>query len=751
MRKKTIHFNNIFSRLLFFNIILIFIATVLPQATFFNYFINKYEKNMEEMNYGNIKQVRDFVDEAIFERLVAIPVTHFSDITSNDILTYPINNDIRNQSYQILETSKQLYSIQMSYPFVRNINVFYSYNNLLFRGSNVFFLNSEKKDMRVKDTWLYDIINSDTRLSWTKINDNNTAFVYTRSIPYYDSSQGNRAVLSVEVDAEAFINAIEKTRNSKSGVFCLISTEGDIIFNTFNNKLDLNAHIGELQKIGSAINDGFTKYKVGNKEFFISYANSNYNEWKYVSVLPVSDVFSALNDMKILLLLLGAVFVCLNIAFAFFITKKAHSPMENIVKSVKSYSGHEEAASAKQNQYKLLEETFSSLTVKVDELNEHLSANKPIIFYNMVKRLLTSQNQEIYHDAEMFDFKKPLFVSFIIRIYHFKEMTIHNRMMVNYRINDLLNMGNNRFDIYSITDENDLVYGIINFDNNDDFNRLSDDFYNLLQKEISTPLVLCLGQVVCDMKDVANSYKSALEMKKYAFFSIENHTFCYDDLKLSQLKATGSSEKALEKMCISIKNKDWTQLEYFIDAIFETVISGRYTADYSMNTLIDLVSSLRKTVISMGYNAEALYSGDIREQMKALVNINEFKVWLNQIITVLIQAAADKKDDSSQQLKAKIEEYVNTNIFNDLTLSKMSEDLNISQSHLSRIFKPMLGMNCSEYLIAAKMNKAQELLNTTNLTVNQISEKLGYYSTAHFIRVFKTTYGCTPKQSRKNK
>ena len=66
-RTKKFRFNHIYSRLLFFNILLIVVATIVPQFILYKYFTERYGDKLEEINYYNICQVRDFVDETIFE------------------------------------------------------------------------------------------------------------------------------------------------------------------------------------------------------------------------------------------------------------------------------------------------------------------------------------------------------------------------------------------------------------------------------------------------------------------------------------------------------------------------------------------------------------------------------------------------------------------------------------------------------------------------------------------------------------
>lgn len=75
---------------------------------------------------------------------------------------------------------------------------------------------------------------------------------------------------------------------------------------------------------------------------------------------------------------------------------------------------------------------------------------------------------------------------------------------------------------------------------------------------------------------------------------------------------------------------------------------------------------------------------------------------------------------------------------------------NYSHAHLIRLFKEYTGLNISEYLKKTKIRIACELLITTNKSIQEISELLGYQSVTNFNPFFKKNVGLTPFAYRKN-
>ena len=63
-----------------------------------------------------------------------------------------------------------------------------------------------------------------------------------------------------------------------------------------------------------------------------------------------------------------------------------------------------------------------------------------------------------------------------------------------------------------------------------------------------------------------------------------------------------------------------------------------------------------------------------------------------------------------------------------------------------KIFKNKLKKGPQAYLIEYRMSKAAQLLATTELSVNEIGNAVGYPNQLHFSRAFKSVYGVSPTQ-----
>ncbi|WP_226670948.1 response regulator transcription factor [Metabacillus litoralis] len=95
-------------------------------------------------------------------------------------------------------------------------------------------------------------------------------------------------------------------------------------------------------------------------------------------------------------------------------------------------------------------------------------------------------------------------------------------------------------------------------------------------------------------------------------------------------------------------------------------------------------------------------------------------------------------------------QYINDHIKNELTQKEVAEHVHLNPSYLSVLFKEHVKLTFSEYVTRRRIQRAKELLISTNLPINDISEESGYKTAKYFIKIFKEMEGVTPSAYRKN-
>ncbi|MBC9929117.1 helix-turn-helix transcriptional regulator [Chitinophaga qingshengii] len=83
------------------------------------------------------------------------------------------------------------------------------------------------------------------------------------------------------------------------------------------------------------------------------------------------------------------------------------------------------------------------------------------------------------------------------------------------------------------------------------------------------------------------------------------------------------------------------------------------------------------------------------------------------------------------------------------TIQSIADRVFVHPIYLARAFKEKEGMTVGGYQLKMKVEKAMALLFTTRLPVTDIAFTAGFSDTSHLIRVFRTYYGSTPLQFRR--
>ena len=114
-------------------------------------------------------------------------------------------------------------------------------------------------------------------------------------------------------------------------------------------------------------------------------------------------------------------------------------------------------------------------------------------------------------------------------------------------------------------------------------------------------------------------------------------------------------------------------------------------------------------------------------------------------ISRIYREEKDVSDDRS--LKDQIVEYIASHP-EHVTLQELSERFSYHPNYISSLLRKEYGMSFSELVLRSRMERAQMLLQNTQLSNERIAEMLGYTNTSNFYKAYKKYYGVTPAEAR---
>ena len=105
--------------------------------------------------------------------------------------------------------------------------------------------------------------------------------------------------------------------------------------------------------------------------------------------------------------------------------------------------------------------------------------------------------------------------------------------------------------------------------------------------------------------------------------------------------------------------------------------------------------------------------------------------------------------DSQRELLSKARRYMREHI--DCTVPELARHIGVSESGVYLLFKKKAGTTPITEKNRIRVEMAAELLATTDISVEEISFRLGFSSAAYFRKVLRAFYGKTPREMRKIK
>lgn len=105
-------------------------------------------------------------------------------------------------------------------------------------------------------------------------------------------------------------------------------------------------------------------------------------------------------------------------------------------------------------------------------------------------------------------------------------------------------------------------------------------------------------------------------------------------------------------------------------------------------------------------------------------------------------------EDGIREETTYVKQYVRNHLKDDLSVTQVAQVINMSESYFSHIFKKDMGMTFTDYVNSVRIAHAKELLQKSNLKVNEIAEQVGVYNSNYFSTLFKKLTGKSPNQFR---
>lgn len=488
-------------------------------------------------------------------------------------------------------------------------------------------------------------------------------------------------------------------------------------------------------------------------EYICGKTNSN-RGYTYVWLGDKRLLFRDVNRITMIFMLLVSFTLVTDIAFVLFTMHKGYKPIESLLELLRaSGSGHSDWEDS--DELTTIRAAFERAYDANSEMRRSLQNNLPALREYFALNAI----QGSFHSREVFDdvcrgvdlsFQYPYFL--VCCIYTGKSMAFGEISPAAFSALMARSLPDGMQGVFHSCIEEGYSYGLLCVPSPDD-GRLRAQmaaFAEALTSQVSCALLVSYGPASEEIGEVGRSSLLARTAMDYRFILGGQAVISPADIDACSEKkgAYPRAEIAAFEQSLS----QWAADDIFpaLEGVMKMMREGAFSLQQAKCVCYDIVSIFVK-------NVEKLNMSEAVEESRYfdLFSIAEFSTPDELIETIrllgshIAEFTQTKLAEQQMRVSSKYIDYLYENIGNyQFSTERMAEHFGITPQYLRRQFRKETGQPVVEYFNVIRLERAKELLITTQQDVAEIVAQIGYIDVSSFIRKFKARFGVTPGKFR---
>ncbi len=267
------------------------------------------------------------------------------------------------------------------------------------------------------------------------------------------------------------------------------------------------------------------------------------------------------------------------------------------------------------------------------------------------------------------------------------------------------------------------------------------------------PLTVAIGRYYFSFSAFRQAYKE-LQMALYSRDYKTKYEVLFADKAPGIIVTKRMTAMQEKQLTLSLTNNDRSQFQQCLyDEIqIQNCMKNGWTYIETRQTAGSIAWMLRHAIVGSSDSSAIMAMENLTESMMIAIenyNVDEMISALEQMLDEVFTSSAIQQTDSVRHTVFKVQDYINKNFFEELSLSSLSRLFYVDSSYLSKTFKQVVGENLMLYISKRRIQEAQSLMQNSKLSLTEISAMVGYGDYGYFNRVFHKVTGKSPKEFRK--
>ncbi len=584
---------------------------------------------------------------------------------------------------------------------------------------------------------------------------------FINSLPYGTRVQPLGA-LSILLKEDQIENLLKGINILDKGTVYILDSKDQIITSIGDKKLVKHFSFNSLN------DNSFFYDKINRNEVMVSYVGSKNSDWKYISVIPTSAFSGSMNFVKLLTIIIIILELLTGTILALLLARKNYLPIKRSIERLKEKAKGLETVGNVTNQIDFIEEVTSITIRENQKIKETVNQMQPVYYTNLLVQLIkgflkgNSNTESLLASVGVY-FNFKYFYIILINIddciAFIKDDSIKEYGLVKLVINNIFSeLFGQQNTVYAIDIEWNMLALIVNTgdvsgDGGENFISLAHVGQEAVARHFSILISIGIGNIYEGFEGINHSYQEASKALEYKLIKGTGSIITFEDIHNVQQKYTYPFETEL-KLANSVKSGDFESVCRLLDEVYDKNFMGaRQSLEAARCLVFDMISTTVKVVNDLSIDMNKAYEGEFVpfEKLTACKTVAEMYTVLKEVYRTLCSHINKNKKSHNVELRDQILDFIEKNYGDyNFSLSAIANTFNLNNTYLSYFFKEQVGENFVSYLNKMRIEKAKELLRESELSLDNISLKVGYANSRVLIRIFKKFEGITPGKYREN-
>jgi two-component system response regulator YesN len=260
-------------------------------------------------------------------------------------------------------------------------------------------------------------------------------------------------------------------------------------------------------------------------------------------------------------------------------------------------------------------------------------------------------------------------------------------------------------------------------------------------------LLFGIGLSYSSFKDIHLSYKEAVQALGYANLS-QQPIMCYEDIPHIQQNQSESWVGCKKRLYDAIRKMQKKEALQEVNNLVQ--IGQSFSKNIFKMNAMEILYSLSELMVDLDFDEKMIneYKIHYMTQIGHMKTFVDLSFPLKKLVVNMIEAVTNRPKNSKEELIKHCKAYIKKHYKEEINLSNLSDYFHVSPTYLSKLFKKVEGINIVNYINEIRMEQAKTLLVHSVLTIEEISDQIGYKTQNYFSFIFKKIVGYTPTEYR---